>query len=228
MKRDKDWRDFPEPIQEENKQITEIDSELLDQNDSILDCSQQEEVIVSVKNHDSPPNNNNTGQSYNILPEESESEIEFIVNQTEEIQGTEEIKEDNKIEDKPKEDETQEEVINNYLLQKASFNETQSVQENNKDILEAEEGLKEEIDNGPSTARKGPETEKIQNISKLSWLNSIESNIPVSSSFTKQSRHTSELDTSGVTEVEILLESHNDFLQYMHLLAQINEESLNG
>ena len=170
MKRDKDWEDFPEPIKEENKQITEIDSELLDQNDSILDCSQQEEVIVSVKNHESPPNNNNTGQSYNILPEESESEIEFIVNQTEEIQGTEEINENNKVEDKPKEDENQEEVINNYLLQKASFNETQSVQENNKDTLEAEDGLKKEIENGPLTARKGPETGTIKNISTFSWL----------------------------------------------------------
>ena len=33
----------------------------------------------------------------------------------------------------------------------------------------------------------------------------------------------SKVDTSGVTDVELIVESHQDFLQYIHILSKMNE-----
>ena len=33
----------------------------------------------------------------------------------------------------------------------------------------------------------------------------------------------SKSDTSGVTDVELIVESHQDFLQYIHILSKMNE-----
>lgn len=52
----------------------------------------------------------------------------------------------------------------------------------------------------------------------------IAQNVPGSSTFTKESLPASELDTSGVTDIELIVESHKDLMQYIYLLAKVNEE----
>eukprot|EP00343_Euplotes_focardii_P004046 CAMPEP_0205812022 /NCGR_PEP_ID=MMETSP0205-20121125/16351_1 /ASSEMBLY_ACC=CAM_ASM_000278 /TAXON_ID=36767 /ORGANISM="Euplotes focardii, Strain TN1" /LENGTH=238 /DNA_ID=CAMNT_0053092035 /DNA_START=279 /DNA_END=992 /DNA_ORIENTATION=+ len=193
-----------EEIVEEKERITEIDSELLDQNDSILDYSQQEENIISV-HEDSELKDNN------ILSQNSDSEFEVheSVQELSRVEGEGRDEESQVLTEQKEEKEESKVDINKYLTHENDYNETQSVQDESKQLILPQEGLEDHIDNGPSTSRKEKDGIKISH-----------KDIPLSSSFTKQSRHTSELDSSGVTEVEVLLESHSDMLQYMHLLTQ--------
>jgi hypothetical protein len=58
------------------------------------------------------------------------------------------------------------------------------------------------------------------------WWLTLAPNVSVSGSFTNASQLALEADTSGVTDIEMIVESHKDLMQYIYLLAQVNEENL--
>jgi hypothetical protein len=99
-----------------------------------------------------------------------------------------------------------------------------SFQENSqKDDLVNDD--KEPSEEGLEIERK-PIVPKIEGIEKIQFpkLPDQNENVQSDPSFDeKNSKKYSDMDTSGVTDIEMVLESHQDLLQYIHLLSQITE-----